>query len=69
MEVRISDQDRECEMLQQKCAELTAAAEQADKRAAEQRELAEQRHAEELAQLKRTNQQLKVSTVLIHLHL
>ena len=50
--------------LERQVNELKAKCEQTEKRAQEQRQVEEKKHAEEIQFLKRTNQQLKVTTVL-----
>ena len=47
--------------LERQVNELKAKCEQTEKRAQEQRQVEEKKHAEEIQFLKRTNQQLKVS--------
>jgi len=48
--------------LERQVNELKAKCEQTEKRAQEQRQVEEKKHAEEIQFLKRTNQQLKVHT-------
>lgn len=48
--------------LERQVAELRAKAEQVERRATELRQAEEKKHAEEIDFLKKTNQQLKVST-------
>ena len=50
--------------LERQVNELKAKCEQIEKRAAEQRQVEEKKHQDEIQFLKRNNQQLKVSTVL-----
>jgi len=55
--------------LERQVNELKAKCDQMDKRAQEQRQVEEKKHAEEIQFLKRTNQQLKVhSTVGVSLY-
>jgi len=51
--------------LERQVNELKAKCEQTEKRAQEQRQVEEKKHAEEIQFLKRTNQQLKVHCVTV----
>ena len=51
----------ECEDLERQVEELTRKCEAIEKREAEQRELDEKRHSEEVAQLRKANEQLKTN--------
>jgi len=55
--------------LERQMNELKAKCEQTEKRAEEQRQVEEKKHAEEIQFLKRTNQQLKVNHVIVPLAL
>ena len=58
---QISELEQDKRDLERQVNELKAKCEQIEKRAAEQRQVEEKKHAEEIQFLKRTNQQLKVS--------
>lgn len=57
---QIGDLEQEKRELEKNVNELKAKCEQIEKRAAEQRQVEEKKHTEEIQFLKRTNQQLKV---------
>lgn len=59
--LKISELEQEKRDLEKNVNELKAKCEQTEKRAAEQRQVEEKKHTEEIQFLKRTNQQLKVS--------
>ena len=64
MERMISELKQDKTDLEKQVNELKAKCEQIEKRAAEQRQVEEKKHQEEIQFLKRTNQQLKVSRVV-----
>ena len=58
---QIGELEQDKRDLERQVNELKAKCDQIEKRAAEQRQVEEKKHAEEIQFLKRTNQQLKVS--------
>ncbi|KAK2158241.1 hypothetical protein LSH36_174g04015 [Paralvinella palmiformis] len=60
MERKITELEQDKRDLERQVNELKAKCEQIEKRAAEQRQVEEKKHAEEIQFLKKTNQQLKV---------
>ena len=62
---QISELEQDKRDLEKQVNELKAKCEQIEKRAAEQRQVEEKKHAEEIQFLKKTNQQLKVQIVNI----
>ena len=63
--LQISDLEQDKRDLERQVNELKAKCEQIEKRAAEQRQVEEKKHTEEIQFLKRTNQQLKVESKII----
>lgn len=59
MVCKVEQLEQEKQELEQQLSEMKVKCEQVEKRAAEQRQLEEKKHAEELQFLKRANQQLK----------
>lgn len=57
---QITELEQDKRDLERQVNELKAKCEQIEKRAAEQRQVEEKKHAEEIQFLKKTNQQLKV---------
>ena len=64
--VQIEELEGERRELERQVNELKAKCEQIEKRAAEQRQIDDKKHQEEIQFLKRTNQQLKVYVLPVH---
>ena len=62
---QIQELEQDKRDLERQVNELKAKCDQIEKRAAEQRQVEEKKHTEEIQFLKRTNQQLKVGTWFI----
>ena len=62
--LQIQELEQDKRDLERQVNELKAKCEQIEKRAAEQRQVEEKKHAEEIQFLKKTNQQLKVQPLL-----
>ena len=66
MMIQVQEMEWDKKDLERQLNELKLKFEQAERAAAEQRQVDEKKHAEEIQFLKRTNQQLKVGTIIVY---